>query len=254
MMDDEHQQVQESLPAYALNALDEAEITAVAEHLDRCTECHTVLIEVQTVLGVLPYALPPHPPAPEMKARLLAVAAREKRPSPLPAAPPSTPAWWESLFTVLHPYRWAAIATLFTLLVGWNIFLQLQLGAGQPGNLAVDLASVPTGAMVPLTGTGQPGATARLYLEESQQTGILAVRGLPTLPDNRVYQLWFAHPETPARSGGVFVVNPQGETLVEISVPYSFDGVSAIAITEEPAPHSDSPTGIHLLDGNLGNR
>jgi anti-sigma-K factor RskA len=249
MMDDEHQPIQAALPAYALNALDDADIHAIAQHLDTCVECHAVLIEVQTVLGVLPYALPSHAPAPEMKARLLAAARREKRPSPLPASPPRSLSWWDSLLTSLRPFRWAATAILLVLLLGWNVYLQQQLGGVQGRDSIADLATVPTGAVIPLLGTGRPGATARLYLREDQQAGLLAISGLPTLPPERTYQLWFAQPDNPTRTGGAFLVNADGEALVEITVPYPLDVVSAIAITEEAAPQSERPTGEHLLDG-----
>jgi len=252
MMDDEHQPIRAALPAYALNALDETEIHAIARHLDTCVECHALLIEVQTVLGVLPYALPPHRPAPEVKTRLLEAARREKRSVAAPAAiPPASPApsWWESLVAALRPLRWAAIAALLVVLLGWNVYLQQQLGALQSGESVAELATVPTGAVIPLIGTGQQGATARLYLEANQQEGLLAISGLPPLASDRTYQLWFAQPDNPTRTGGAFLVNTQGEALVAITVPYPLDVVSAIAVTEEPAPRSESPTGVHLLDG-----
>lgn len=246
MMEDDHQTVQEALGAYALDALDAAEQSAIARHLDECEACTTLFIEVKTIVGVLPYALPPHSPVPEMKTRLLAAARAEKRASSTPQAAPS---WWESLLTALRPLRQVAMATVIVLLIGWNVYLQQQLGALQNSRSMMDLARVPTGVLIPLIGSGVPDATARLYLAENQQEGVLAVRGLPTLPDDRVYQLWFAQPDNPTRTGGAFLVNTQGEAVVGISVPYPLEAVSAIAITEEPAPRSDSPTGPHLLDG-----
>lgn len=250
-MDDKHQHVQNALPAYALNALEESEHATVAQHLEHCSDCRTHFVEVQSVLDVLPYALPPHTPAPEMKGRLLAAAAREKRPSPLPAAPPRAATPWQSLFAALRPFRWATVALVLIVLVGWNVYLQQQL-TEQPATTApFNPANVPAGAIIPLTGTGHAGATARLYLEEDHQSGVLAVHGLPPLPPGRVYQLWFAPADSPAQSGAVFPAPEQGVAFVDITVPLPLETVEAIAITEEAAPHSDRPTGEHLLDGEV---
>lgn len=248
MMEEDHQTVQEALGAYALNALDATEQAAIARHLDDCEACTALFIEVETIVGVLPYALPPHSPVPEMKTRLLAAARAEKRTSAPPASSPIS-SWWESLLAALRPLRQVAVATVIVLLIGWNVYLQQQLGALQTSRSMMELARVPTGVVIPLIGSGVPEATARLYLAENQQEGVLAVRGLPPLPGDRVYQLWFAQPDNPTRTGGAFLVNNVGEAVVGISVPYPLSAVSAIAITEEPAPRSDSPTGAHLLDG-----
>lgn len=251
MMEEEHQIVQEALGAYALNVLDAAEQSAVARHLDDCEACTALYVEVKTIVGVLPYALPPHPPVPEMKTRLLAAARAEKRTSARPDTP-SPASWWQSLMATLRPLRQVAMPIVLVLLIGWNVYLQQQLGALQNSRSMMDLARVPTGVVIPLIGSGVPEATARLYLAENQQEGVLAVRGLPPLPGDRVYQLWFAQPDNPTRTGGAFLVNNLGEAVVGISVPYPLERVSAIAITEEPAPRSDSPTGAHLLDGEPG--
>lgn len=249
MMEDEHQTIQEALGAYTLNALEPAEHSAIARHLDDCEACTALYVEVKTIVGVLPYALPPQPPVPEMKARLLAAARATKHTpaAPTPAAP--APSWWQSLLTTLRPLRQVAMPLVLVLLIGWNVYLQQQLGALQNSRSIMDLARVPTGVVIPLIGSGVPDATARLYLAENQQEGVLAVRGLPPLPGDRVYQLWFAQPDNPTRTGGAFLVNNLGEAVVGISVPYPLSAVSAIAITEEPAPRSDRPTGPHLLDG-----
>lgn len=248
MMDNEHQSVQEALGAYVLNALDAAEQDAITRHLETCEACTVLFTEVKTIVGVLPYSLPFQSPAPEMKTRLLAAARRERHTSPLPLPPPHTPTAWESFLAALRPLRWGVATALLLLLLLWNLYLQQQLGALQGTSGIADLADMPAEAVIPLVGTGHAEATARLYVTENLQEGILAVRGLPPLPSDRTYQLWFARHDNPTRTGGVFLVNEQGEALVEISLPYPLEVVSAIAITEEAAPHSESPTGEHLLD------
>jgi anti-sigma-K factor RskA len=250
MMDKAHHPVAENLAAYALNALSPEDQRLVATHLETCDACQTLLKEYGAVLGVLPYALPAVSPPPAAKSRLLAAARREKRAAPV-VAPADTlprPSWWHALVAILRPVRWGLMVGALVLLLLWNLTLQQSLLQMQ-GSRIQELVALPTGEVIPLLGTGTPGAMARLYLEEDAQAGVLAIRGLPPLPTDRTYQLWFAQPDNPTRTGGAFLVNAQGEALVEITVPYPLGVITAIAVTEEPAPRSESPTGAHLLDG-----
>jgi len=74
---------------------------------------------------------------------------------------------------------------------------------------------------------------------------------LPRLPAGRTYQLWFARPGLVPQSGGVFVVNARGEALAPVVLPGPLDTFTITSVTEEPAGGSPSPTGPHLLDGDL---
>jgi anti-sigma-K factor RskA len=80
---------------------------------------------------------------------------------------------------------------------------------------------------------------------------VVAIAGLPTLPPERVYQLWFARPGGPPVSGGVFRVDVRGEALTVVAIPVALEPARAVAVTEEPAPGSPAPTGQHLLDRRI---
>ena len=81
--------------------------------------------------------------------------------------------------------------------------------------------------------------------------GELAIAGLPALPPGRVYQLWFARPGGPPISGGAFQVDGRGEALAVVVIPVALEPARAVAVTEEPAPGSPTPTGPHLLDRRI---
>jgi anti-sigma-K factor RskA len=76
----------------------------------------------------------------------------------------------------------------------------------------------------------------------------MVVDALPPLPAGRTYQVWISEPGQPIRSGGVFAVNSHGDGFVRITTPVPLERVSAVAVTQEPAPGSANPTGLHLLD------
>ena len=137
--------------------------------------------------------------------------------------------------------------------LAWNTQLQQQaISLKQQSDVdqrARQPLSTSTGRTIALEGTGEAGASVRIYLVEDGQRAELAISGLPTLPPNRTYQLWFARPGQPTETGGAFRVDERGRALAHVVIPVPLAQVSAIAITEEPMPASLRPPGAHLLDG-----
>jgi anti-sigma-K factor RskA len=143
------------------------------------------------------------------------------------------------------------VAASFVGLLGWNVVLHRELASRRIPVAVEQLARLPDGRIVALIGTGTPRASARLYVAEDGRRGELAIAGLPTLPPERVYQLWFARPGGPPVSGGVFRVDVRGEALTVVAIPVALEPARAVAVTEEPAPGSPAPTGQHLLDRRI---
>ena len=145
---------------------------------------------------------------------------------------------------------WPVLTTLVASLLIWNVVLQRELTRRAPGPVPgpeVEALSRRPGRLVILAGTGQPGASARLFVAVDGG-GHLAISGLTPLPRERTYQVWFIRTGASAVTGGTFRVDARGLAWVKATVPASLDEVSAIAVTEEPAPGSVSPTGQHLLE------
>lgn len=110
------------------------------------------------------------------------------------------------------------------------------------------LARLPGGQLLPLTGTGAPTASGRLYVVEGGRRAELTVDALPPLNRGRVYQIWFTEPGQPPRTGGAFGVDPRGDAVVQVAIPTPLERVRAISVTQEPAPGSPAPTGLSLLN------
>lgn len=141
---------------------------------------------------------------------------------------------------------WAAALLL---VVASGLFVYAWSATGPHASPDVEmLARLPGGQLLTLTGTGAPTASARLYVVEGGRRAELTVDGLPPLLPGRVYQLWFAEPGQPVRTGGAFRVDPRGDASVQVTIPTPMERVRAVAVTQEPAPGSGAPTGVHLLD------
>jgi Anti-sigma-K factor rskA, C-terminal len=263
-------EVPEDLAAYALDALDPEACLRLEAHLGEGGDPRLtrLLAEYRGVAGLLPHAVVPQAPPPAswdgVLARVRGARGALGSAGGAPARPsrlPSRRRWWDSLRgdvrRRLSPMRWPALAAACAALLLWNVQLQRQLFdpatvPGGPGGSAVgaqQLSRLSLGPIVPLEGTGQPGASARLFVDREGRGTWLAVAGLAPLPDDRVYQLWFARPGQPTVSGAAFRVDAEGGAVTPVVVPGPLGEVSAVAVTEEPAPGSLRPTGRHLLDG-----
>ena len=246
-MIDEHGLLVENLAAYALDALGEPDRARVEAHLATCATCPTLLAEYRAVVGALPGGLEPaDPPAAAWRAIQAAVRqgpARERRWHWALAAPKWLP-------LAARP----AAALLVAGLLVWNVMLQRELARRAPGPAPgpeVEALSRRPGQVVILKGGGVPGASARLFVASDGGHGHLAISGLPSLSRGRTYQLWFLRRDATARSGATFGVDGYGRAWVSVDVPGPLTDVRAIAVTEEPAPRSERPTGQPLVEATI---
>lgn len=232
--------VMDDLAAYVLESLEDLERRRIEAHVETCPTCAQRLDEYRAVVGALPTALTPVSPPPAAWTAVRA-AARKQRPDAR---------HWDRIVALpdwLRFAKWPALATLIAGLLLWNVALEWRL-AHPPYGPEVEALSRRPGRMVILAGTGTPGASARLFVATDAGHGHLAVSGLKPLPTGSTYQLWFLRGAAPAVAGATFGVDAHGRAWVKVAVPAPFDETRAIAITEEAAPGSATPTGRHLLD------
>ena len=241
-MTDEHDAIAQDLAGYVLGSLEAAERMRVEDHVRTCATCAGVIAEYGAVLGMLPTALEPVR-APEASWTAIRETARRREPRRRSASPTNFVRW-------LRVARWPAVAVVMASLLGWNVMLQRELTRRAPGPAPgpeVEALSRRPGRIVILKGTGQPRASARIFLAVDGG-GHLAVSGLDRLPRGRMYHLWFVRTEASAVAAAGFVVDPTGRAWAKVTVPVSLDDVRAIVITEEAEPAGASPTGRPLLE------
>ena len=227
-----------------------AAAAAGQRHLGGCATCQRELVEHQALLGLLPRTNSTWRPTAHGEGRAAGEGARRAGGLTASSRAPR-PGLWDRLWPPAPALRWATAGLVIAGLLGWNIQLQRQVANPETAVSVAALATLPDGRIVALLGTGRPSATARLFVTADGQGGRLAIAGLPPLPPDRTYQLWFARPGQSTVTGGAFQVDERGEGIATVTIPAPLDQVRAIAVTEEPAPGSPAPTGDHLLDARL---
>lgn len=94
------------------------------------------------------------------------------------------------------------------------------------------------------------GARATVFYSPGDGTVLINATGLPTLEDDRVYQVWLQSADSDAWTPGpTFRVNSAGEAVRRLAG--ETPGFARMAITDEPSPGSTEPTGAILLEGDL---
>jgi anti-sigma-K factor RskA len=253
-MTEEH--ISDTLPAYALGILEEADLLKVARHLSHCRVCARDLETYQAVVDSLAMVTPLHNPAPDLKAgviRRVEAAARRAPPANrglAPADPGKSGTRWLDLLSGLwgSPTGLALVvlAFLLVLFLGTNNFLLWQrineLEARVPGN---DVQ------IIRLDGSASaPQAVAYMIVFDNNHYGSLTVENAPVLREDQQYQVWLVR-DGEQTSGGVFSVSDTGYGVLQVYSKQPLEVYDAFGVTIEPAGGSPAPTGEKILSEEL---
>jgi anti-sigma-K factor RskA len=263
----------ELLPAYALGALDGAELRELEEHLATgCPECRRELDLWQGDLEELAATVTPLQPSEETRRRILRLSGGgEATAARFPQAAEARPA--------RRIPRWLAlpIAALLALTV-WSGVRQARLTgenerlraerellsekiAGLDRELAVtrddarrmaetlSIITAPQSRTVQLAGLGPtPGAVGHAFVDPRSHRAIFYAFDLPAPAPGKTYQLWWIAAGRPA-SAGTFDVDQHGHARLQVSGVEDVDDIQAWAVTVEPAGGVPQPTGAMVLKG-----
>ena len=237
MSEDIH--VLESLPAYALGSLDEAEERLVAAHLIGCHMCRAELNAYQGVANQLAFAAPDTFPSQDLKRRFIARIQEIKSTQPQPERVGSIRRFVPvggmiGVFLIL--------ALVVSNLVLWQRLNHLEVLAGPLGMRAIALQNTDSA----------PDSSGFVIISADGQDGVLVVDELPPLDAQHEYQLWLVQNGNHT-SGAVFPVDESGYRGMRIEAPQTLLNYSSVLVTIEPAGGSDNPTGHTVLDGSLFN-
>lgn len=240
---DRRDELEDSVAAWVLGALDGADAEAVRVHVDGCASCREVAARLRRVVGALPLAVDEVSPPARLRDRVLAAAAASPPGAVRPVAVriarrPKAP----RLMPRIPVYAVAAVAVI-ALLTG--VVLDRELSSPP-------ITPVPNQAgRFTLNGHQEmAGAQATVIDLRSDGLALVDFRGLPALAAGRVYEVWLI------RSGGspepvaVFVPDSNGAKVVLVN--RSLAGYSTMAVTNEPGPDgSAAPTQQPQLYGSV---
>lgn len=231
--------------ACAADALPPGEAAAFERHLRHCPACAEEvrgLRETTARLGMATAIVPP----PDMRARVLAAAARTRQEAPLArkaaGAGPSRARRLARIATG-RPALSAAAVSLAAAVIALAVFSGVtwhQLHQANSRNQAVAAVLAAPDARLATAGTSMGGAvTAVVALREHQ--AVITVHGIPSLNGARVYQLWVMTSGT-ARSAGLLAAGPATPVLVGGVLPGD-----RIGMTVEPAGGTRQPTTTPIM-------
>ncbi|MEZ4502990.1 MAG: anti-sigma factor [Dehalococcoidia bacterium] len=220
-------EVRDLLPAYVLDALSEAELTAIDEHLSECSEHIEELAELRDGTRALEGAITERAPRAALRTAILERASApptdggvdgSTRPAPItlrPATPPRP--WWRS----------PAVAAAAVVLVLASVVGASMLVSGGDGDSGVIVRQVEAGAT--------PGL--RVEYDGGQAEAVISPLQFPSAPAGRTYQVWVIRAGAAPASLGL-IADPAEPTVIEVSL----EAGDVVAITEEPDGGSAQPT------------
>jgi anti-sigma-K factor RskA len=262
---------EELLPAYALGALEGDELRELEAHLaGGCDECSRQLALWQGDLETLAAGIPPVEPSELTRARVLRLAGAEApRPAiaPVRRAPSSPLAGWLALaaLLLLAFSLWGVIGRARTEREAERLAaerddlsrrveaLSREVSRAQAeterAKQALQILAAPGVQLVSLSGLGpSPGAAGSTYVNPRAHEALFYAFGLPRLPDQKTYQLWFIAAGKPV-SAGTFAVDPRGNASVRVDRVTDPRQIQAWAVTVEPSGGVPQPTGAMVLKG-----
>jgi anti-sigma-K factor RskA len=263
-------EARELLPAYALGALEQNENVLVERALEMHPVLRAELDEFRAVTDAIATGAEVTPP-PQLRERFLTqISASDNRAAEAPARAEERIVSIESRkrtsYVVPTVLTLALAASLVFLVQSRNEIARLQQQAGATATIIASRDSVLKLREETLnTLLGSADALVVVNMEAPQQTGpaiqffwnvstgkaVLNAYRLPQAPAGRAYQLWFIKDGKPMPSRVFNSDNSGRQVVASIDMPATMNGMTAVAITEEPEGGSAQPTTTPFLVGSI---
>ncbi|MFI5530364.1 anti-sigma factor domain-containing protein [Kitasatospora sp. NPDC051853] len=229
--------------AYAAHALAEPEREAFERHL---TDCHACAREVDEFLATLARlgAAEAAAPPPELRARVLAQLPTVRQLPPRTTEPDGRASAVPRRLPRLALAASVALAALFGG-IAVQQHQQAERARTETARLAERQASFSALLTAPdakVTSASSGGATGTVVWSRSRgQAGFIA-SGMPVLPPDRTYELWYDDAGT-MRPAGLLPGSGSGALLLSGAI----QGASGVGVTVEPAGGSAHPSGAPVM-------
>lgn len=231
-----HDELRESIAAYALNALSPEDAREVEAHLETCDECRRDLKALREVAAGLATGVAPANLPAGLRARVLSAVQPQR-------TAPAVPRLWAAGFAVA--------AVIAAMLGGISISLNQRLAALNERLAAQEqvlaLLASPTTKSATLSGSVQ--AKVRFVYDPDRKQGALVVSDLGDPGAEFVYQLWLVAGTEP-QSVGVFRPAPGQPIIVPVAADFGRYQLVAISIERGPGG-APKPTTKPILAGTI---
>lgn len=240
----------------AAGVLEADESAELRRHLDSgCPECWGHRAQAEATLAQLWLAVAhPSPPSP-VRRRLLERVAKEPVGS---AGVPRRIGEWERM---ILPAAIAAILAVAITLLAVRRFTPPR-PAGGPDQRDIELvllrrvlqdtqAKLQGMQMAQLTGSEQPQALGRVFIDGRNGKWYFFTTGMKPAGQGKTYELWLISQDKKIPAG-TFEVSGQGTAMLLGTVPTLRPGAGvSLAVTDEPAGGTQSPTGTMQIVGQV---
>lgn len=228
-----HEEFEELVPAYVLNALAPGEEMHLRAHLETCRTCAIMQQEHLETTGYLALMAPPVSPPADLKERILVEASRAPRAAPPPVRPRRRSGWARMGAAI------AAAAAIVLAVVAGALGL---VGYSQARELRQVLAVVGSASRtVDMSPASQDGAAGRIYIAGGDRVA-LVMSGLPD-PGDRVYQLWLIEEGRPVP---LDAFRPEAG-VAAFTLRARLGPGQDMAVTLEPSAGNTAPRGPQVL-------
>jgi len=244
----DHDELESTIAAWVLGALDADEAESMRVHVDGCATCRLTAARLRRAADSLPLEVEEVVPPARLRERVL-IAATAARASTMPSAPARKRA-------APVPGRWKPVATLelgrlTAFAAAATVLLALLIGLVVGGLLGRGSVSPPQVARFTLAGHGALAAAHGTVIDlKNDGVTLVDFSGLPALDKGKVYEVWLITPGGHPDSAAVFVPDSNGSKVVLVNMPLK--GYSQMAVTSEDGPDgSTAPTQQPMLYGAL---
>jgi anti-sigma-K factor RskA len=230
----EHRELQDLIPAHALDALEADDAVQLEAHIESCPECRRELDELRETTALLAFATDPVEPPASLRAAILDAVAE---PVPARARPRVRLAFLRGAFA--GTLAGAAIA----LVIGIALHNQLDnaRSSRDTQRSAVSALLQPGSQVEKLKGSVQ-GAVVR-----NGGTSKLVLLDLPEPASGRTYEAWLIGADKKPAPAGTF----SGGKTVLVSLAGNAASTQTVAITVEPAGGSQAPTSAPVASASF---
>ncbi len=236
----------DTVAAFLLGALSDAERREFEAHLTSCAQCREDVAELRFVADALPLAAPPVAPPAQLRERLLKTVRAEAdvlHAAGASADRPSVPPRRRFRLPFGRPLAFAAAAAAAVV----GIAVGFGIGDATNGGTTRTVVQVRT-VQAAVSDPAAPRGAATIV--ESGGVATLQVRGLPLPPPGKVYEVWLVRRgvAAPAPTDALFSVSHGGSGRVALP---SVQNVTTVLVTAEPVGGSQAPTSRPFISASL---